>query len=90
MNQQKGLEWCKNQDIVKISCVKEGEDDKFIFTVGQYNIVPLMFDSQEEAEKYLERNFKLTNFDLAVIGAMCQRLYEINKLDSSNLKNNEK
>ena len=49
------------QDVVRISCVKEGENDKFIFTVGQYSVSPLVFDSQEEAEQYLRDNVKQTN-----------------------------
>ena len=79
MEQQEALKWATEQDVVKISCVKEGEDDKFIFTVGQYNVSPLVFDSQEEAEQYLENNFKFTNLDLAIIGAMCQRVNELYK-----------
>ena len=59
-------------------CVKDGEDDKFVLTVGQYSVAPLVFDSQEEAEQYLRDNVKLTNLDLTIIGAMCQRLNEIN------------
>lgn len=84
MEQQEALKWATEQDVVKISCVKEGEDDKFIFTVGQYNISPLVFDSQEEAKQYLENNFKLTNLDLAIIGAMCQRVNELNKQQPKN------
>lgn len=87
MNFQESLEWAISQDVVKISCVKEGEDDKYIFTVGQYSVSPLVFDSQEEAEQYLRDNFKLTNFDLSIIGAMCQRLNEIN---NQSIKNEEK
>ena len=90
MNFEESLKWAINQDVVKVSCVKEGEDDKFIFTVGQYNVSPLIFDTQEEANQYLKENFSFTNLDLAIIGAMCQRLLEINKLDNSNLKNEEK
>ena len=90
MNFEESLKWAISQDVVKVSCVKEGEDDKFIFTVGQYNVSPLIFDTQEEANQYLKENFSLTNLDLAIIGSMCQRLLEINKLDSSNLKNEEK
>lgn len=78
MNFQESLKWAISQDIVRISCVKEGEDDKYIFTVGQYSVSPLVFDSQEEAEQYLKDNVKLTNLDFAIIGAMCQRLNEIN------------
>lgn len=90
MNFEESLKWAISQDVVKVSCVKEGEDDKFIFTVGQYNVSPLIFDTQEEANQYLKENFSLTNLDLAIIGTMCQRLLEINKLDSYNLKNKEK
>lgn len=78
MNFEESLKWATSQDVVKISCVKEGEDDKYIFTVGQYSVSPLVFDSQEEAEQYLRDNVKLTNLDFAIIGAMCQRLNEIN------------
>lgn len=78
MDFQESLQWAINQDVIKVSCVKDGEDDKFIFTVGQYNVSPLIFDSQEEAEQYLRDNIKLTNLDFAIIGAMCQRIYELN------------
>lgn len=87
MNFEEALKWATEQDVVKISCVKEGEDDKFIFTVGQYNVAPLTFDSREEAEQYLKNNFKLTNLTLAIIGAMTQRIIEI---DKEQLKNEEK
>ncbi len=90
MNQQEAVKWTCVQDVVKVSCVKDGENDKFILTVGQYNVTPILFDTQEQAQTFLEAKFKLTNFDLSIIGAMCQRLLEINKLDSSNLKNEEK
>lgn len=78
MDFQEALEWATRQDVVKVTCIKEGEDDKFVFTVGQYSVSPLVFDSQEEAEQYLKENFNLTNLDLSIIGAMCQRLNEIN------------
>lgn len=84
MDQQEAVKWATEQDVVKISCVKEGEDDKFIFTVGQYNVSPLVFDDKDEAEQYLKENFKFTNLDLAVIGAMCQRINELNKEQSKN------
>lgn len=87
MNQQEAVKWAYAQDVVKVSCVKEGEDDKFILTVGQYNVTPIVFDTQEQAQTFLETKFKLTNFDLAVIGAMCQR---INELSEEQLKNEEK
>ena len=87
MNQQEAVKWAYAQDVVKVSCIKEGEDDKFILTVGQYNVTPIVFDTQEQAQTFLETKFKLTNFDLAIIGAMAQRLNEIN---NQQLKNEEK
>lgn len=84
MEFQEALKWAISQDVVKVSCVKDGEDDKFIFTVGQYSVSPLMFDSQEEAEQYLRDNIKLTNLDFAIIGAMCQRLNELNNQSQKN------
>lgn len=85
MNFEESLKWAISQDVVKISCVKEGENDKYIFTVGQYSVSPLVFDSQEEAEQYLRDNMKMTNLDFAIIGAMCQRLNEISN-QSTNIK----
>lgn len=87
MDFQEALKWAIGQDVVKVTCIKEGENDKFIFTVGQYSVSPLVFDSQEEAEQYLKENFKLTNLDLSIIGAMVQRLNEIN---NEKPKNEEK
>nr|DAV50301.1 MAG TPA: hypothetical protein [Microviridae sp.] len=84
MNFQEALKWAISQDVVRISCVKEGEDDKYIFTVGQYSVSPLVFDSREEAEQYLRDNIKLTNLDFAIIGAMCQRLNELNNQSTKN------
>ena len=78
MNFEESLKWAISQDLVKVSCVKEGEDDKYIFTVGQYSVSPIVFDSQEEAEQYLRENVVLKNLDFAIIAAMCQRLNEIN------------
>jgi len=78
MDFQEALKWATDQDVVKVTCIKEKEDDKFIFTVGQYSVSPLVFDSQEEAEQYLKENFRLTNLDLSIIGAISQRLNEIN------------
>lgn len=90
MNQQEAVKWAYGQDVVKVTCVKEGEEDKFILTVGQYSVTPIVFDTQEQAETFLETKFKLTNFDLAIIGAMCQRLSELNEQNKSNSKNEEK
>lgn len=90
MNQQEAVKWANAQDVVKVSCVKDGEEDKFILTVGQYNVSPILFDTQEQAQTFLDVKFKLTNLDLSIIGAMCQRLNEINKQDIPNFKNKEK
>ena len=90
MNQQEAVKWAYAQDVVKVSCVKDGEDDKFILTVGQYNVTPILFDTQEQAQTFLDTKLKLTNFDLSIIGAMCQRLHEIREQDNSTLKNEEK
>ena len=87
MDFQEALKWAIGQDIVKVTCIKEGEDDKFIFTVGQYSVAPLVFDSQEEAEQYLKENFRLTNLDLSIICAISQRLNEIN---NEKFQNKEK
>ena len=79
MNQQEAVKWAFSQDVVKVSCVKENEEDKFILTVGQYNVTPIIFDTQEQAQNFLNAKLKLTNFDLAVIGAVCQRINELGK-----------
>lgn len=87
MDQQEAVKWAYGQDVVKVTCVKQGEEDKFILTVGQYSVTPIVFDTQEQAETFLNTKFKLTNFDLSIIGAMCQRLNEIN---NQQLKNEKK
>lgn len=86
MDQQETLDWATRQDVVKVRAFKENEEDKFTFVVGEYVVSPLIFDSQEEAEQYLEKNFKMTNLDLSIIGAMCQKLNELN----NQLKNKRK
>lgn len=90
MDQQEAVQWAEGQDVVQVRAIRKGEEDKFIFTVGEYVVTPHIFDTQEEAMKYLDKNFKLTNMDLAIIGAMCQRLNELNELNKSNFKNEEK
>lgn len=90
MNQQEAVKWAYRQDVVKVTCIKEGEDDKFILTVGQYNVTPIVFDTKAQAETFLNTKFKLTNFDLAIIGAMCKRINELNELDNQHSKNEEK
>ena len=79
MEKQEALEWATRQDVVKVRTIKIGEEDKFTFIVGEYVVSPLIFDSQEEAEQYLEENFKLTNLNLSIIGAMCQKLNNLYK-----------
>ena len=84
MDQQEAVRWAYRQDVVKVSCFKNGEEDKFILTVGQYNVTPIVFDTQEQAQTFLDTKFKLTNFDLAVIGALCRRINELSELDEVN------
>lgn len=84
MDQQEAVQWAEGQDVVQVRAIKEGEEDKFTFTVGEFVVSPLMFDSQEEAEKYLKENFSLTNLDLSIIGAMCQKLNELSKQQPKN------
>ena len=84
MNQQEAVQWAEGQDIVQVRAIRNGEEDKFVFTVGEYIATPHVFDSQEEAMEYLNEHFKLTNMDLAIIGAMCQKLNELNKQQPKN------
>lgn len=79
MDQQEAVKWATRQDVVKVRAIKENEDDKFTFVVGEYVVSPFVFDSQEEAEQYLKENFNLTNLDLSIIGAMCQKLNDLYK-----------
>lgn len=79
MDFQESLKWAISQDVVKVRAFKENEEDKFIFMVGEYVVSPLVFDNQEEAEQYLKENFKLTNLDLSIIGAMCQKLNQFSE-----------
>ena len=90
MEQEEIVQWAEGQDMVKVRAMRKGEEDRFVFTVGEYVVSPHVFDTQEEALNYLNEKFKLTNMDLAIIGAMCQRIYELNELENSNLKNEEK
>lgn len=87
MEQQEAVQWAEGQDVVQVRAIRRGEEDKFVFTVGEYVVTPHIFDSQEEAMEYLNEHFKLTNMDLAIIGAMCQRLNELNE---QQLKNERK
>lgn len=87
MDYQEAIKWANRQDVVKVRVFKENEEDKFTFAVGEYIVSPLTFDTQEQAESFLNLNFKLTNLDLSIIGAMCQKL---NDLNNQQLKNETK
>ena len=87
MDQQEAVQWAEGQDVVQVRAMRRGEEDKFVFTVGEYVVTPHVFDTQEEAMSYLNEHFKLTNMDLAIIGAMCQ---ELNELNNQQFKNEEK
>lgn len=84
MELSEAVQWAEGQDVVQVRAVRRGEEDKFIFTVGEYVVTPHIFDTQEEAMEYLNEHFKLTNMDLAIIGAMCQKLNELNKQQLKN------
>lgn len=91
MNLKEPQNWAKDQDVVKISPIKVNEEDKYIFTLGKYNVSPVVFDSREEAEKFLQENFSLNNFELSVIGAMYSQLRDIILQEELNIsKNKEK
>ena len=84
MDYKEAIKWANRQDIVQVRAIKEDEQDKFTFIVGGYIVSPLMFDTQEQAESFLKLNFKLTNLDLSIIGAMCQKLNDLNKQQLKN------
>ena len=84
MDQQEAVQWAEGQDVVQVRAIRRGEEDKFVFAVGEYVATPHVFDTQEEAMDYLNEHFKLTNMELAIIGAMCQRLNELNKQQLKN------
>lgn len=86
MELEKALEWAKQQSVVQVRTFRENEEDKFTFMVGEYLVSPLIFDTQEEAEKYLKENFKLTNLELAAIGAIC---HKIRKMSEEQLNSEE-
>lgn len=86
MDQQKALEWAETQSVVRVRAFRENEEDKFTFMVGEYLVSPLVFNTQEEAEQYLKEHFKLTNLDLAIIGAIC---HKINKMSEEQLNSEE-
>lgn len=86
MEQEKALEWAKQQSVVRVRTFRGNEEDKFTFMVGEYLVSPLVFDTQEEAEQYLKENFKLTNLELAAIGAIC---HKIRKMSEEQLNSEE-
>lgn len=84
-------EWLEQQDVVQVRTIKQGEEDKFILTLGKYNVSPVLFDSQEEADNFLKENFKFNNFELSIIGAMCSQLRDLEiQEELKNSKNEEK
>lgn len=87
MEYQEAIKWANRQDVVQVRAIKVNEEDKFTLTVGEYIVSPLVFDTQEQAESFLKLNFKFTNLDLSIIGAMCQRL---NELHNQQIKKEEK
>ena len=87
MELNEAVQWAEGQDVVQVRAMRRDEEDKFIFTVGEYVVTPHVFDTREEAVDYLNEHFKLTNMDLSIIGAMCQRL---NDLSKQQLKNETK
>lgn len=84
MDYQEAIKWANRQDVVQVRTIKENEQDKFTFAVGEYIVSPLVFDTQEQAESFLRLNFKFTNLDLSIIGAMCQRLNELYNQQNKN------
>lgn len=84
-------DWLGKQDVVQVRAIKEGEDDKFILALGKYNVSPIVFDTQKEAEDFLMENFKFNNFELSIIGAMCSQLRDLEiQEELKNSKNEEK
>lgn len=86
LDQEEIAQWSEKQDFVRVSAIKINEETKYIYTIGEFVATPHIFDTQEEALEYLEKNFKLTNMDLAIIGTLCQRISKI----YSQLKKEEK
>ena len=84
MDYKEAINWANEQDVVRVRAIKINEEDKFTFAVGEYIVSPLVFDTQEQAESFLKLNFKLTNLDLSIIGAMCQKLNELYKQQFKN------
>lgn len=80
-------EWLEKQNVVQVNAIKVGEEDRFILTVGEYNISPIEFETQEEAEEFLKENFKFNNFELTIIGAMC---IQLSRLEDQMLNNKKR
>lgn len=84
-------EWLEKQDVVQVRAIKQGEEDRFILTLGKFNVSPVLFDSREEAENFLAEHFKFNNFELSIIGAMCSQLRDLEiQEELKNSKNEEK
>lgn len=84
-------EWLGQQNVVQVRAIKQEEEDKFILTLGKYNVSPVLFDSREEADNFLKENFKFNNFELSIIGAMCSQLRDLEiQEELKNSKNEEK
>ena len=60
MDYKEAIKWANKQGVVQIRAIKEDEQDKFTFTVGEYIVSPLMFDTQEQAESFLKLNFTIS------------------------------
>ena len=54
MDYKEAIKWANSQGVVQVRAVREDEQDKFTFTVGEYIVSPLMFDTQEQAESFLK------------------------------------
>lgn len=76
--------WIEEQSVVVVRTIKRDEEDKFILTLGEYNVSPIEFDSQEEAEEFLKKYFKFNNFELSIIGAMCSQLNKLEQREKAS------
>lgn len=84
-------DWLERQDVVQVRAIKKDEEDKFILTLGKYDVSPVLFDTQKEAEDFLTEHFKFNNFELSIIGAMCSQLRDLEiQYELQKSKNEEK
>lgn len=70
----------------KVNAIKEGEDTKFIITLGEFSVNNEKFETQEDAERYIAENYNFTKLEEQVICATMLKIIEIN----NQLKNKEK